>query len=105
MGGILADDMGLGKTLQTLALLQSELRSVSQASLVVVPASLIYNWFNEAKKFTPDLRVLIYRGQSQQERNRFQHYHLVLTTYGIVRQDIKTFKSSHFYVILDESRP
>ncbi len=107
MGGILADDMGLGKTLQTLALLQSELEAgVTQASLVVVPTSLIYNWFNEAKKFTPDLRVLIHTGVNRSKKvDRFQHYHLVLTTYGIVRQDIKTLKEFPFhYVILDESQ-
>ena len=75
-----------------------------------MPASLlrayIYNWFNEAKKFTPDLRVLIHTGVNRSKKvDRFQHYHLVLTTYGIVRQDIKTLKEFPFhYVILDESQ-
>lgn len=107
MGGILADDMGLGKTLQTLAMLQKECEDgVKQASLVVVPTSLIYNWFNEAKKFTPDLRVLIHTGVNRSKQvERFQHYHLVLTTYGIVRQDVKQLKEYPFhYVILDESQ-
>ena len=107
MGGILADDMGLGKTLQTLALLQAEYESgVKQATLVVVPTSLIHNWFNEAKKFTPDLRVLIHTGANRSKRvERFQHYHLVLTTYGIVRQDIQILKEFPFhYAVLDESQ-
>ena len=107
MGGILADDMGLGKTLQALALLQKEFEGgVRQASLVVLPTSLIHNWYKEAKKFTPDLRVLIHTGVNRAKKvDRFEHYHLVLTTYGIVRQDIKELKHFPFhYVILDESQ-
>jgi SNF2 family DNA or RNA helicase len=107
MGGILADDMGLGKTLQALALLQKEFENgVRQASLIVLPTSLIHNWYNEAKKFTPDLRVLIHTGVNRAKQvERFEHYHLVLTTYGIVRQDIKELKKFPFhYVILDESQ-
>jgi len=107
MGGILADDMGLGKTLQTLALLQKEYEEGGQqASLVVVPTSLIHNWFNEAQKFTPDLKVLIHAGINRsKEVARFESYHMVLTTYGIVRQDIKQLKDFPFhYVILDESQ-
>jgi SNF2 family DNA or RNA helicase len=107
MGGILADDMGLGKTLQTLALLLKEHeRGVRQASLAVLPTSLVHNWYNEAQKFTPDLRVLIHTGVNRSKQvARFEHYHLVLTTYGIVRQDIKALKTFPFhYLILDESQ-
>jgi len=107
MGGILADDMGLGKTLQTLALLQKEFeKGITQASLVVVPTSLVHNWFNEAKRFAPDLRVLIHTGINRSKHvERFEHYHIILTTYGIVRQDIDRFKTFPFhYAILDESQ-
>ena len=62
-GGCLADDMGLGKTVQALAMLQAEKeRGVSNASLLIMPTSLVYNWEMEAKKFTPGLKVLSYTG-------------------------------------------
>ena len=67
-GGCLADDMGLGKTIQVLALLEArrtELLPEGQTrkpSLVVVPKSLVFNWIDEAARFTPQLRVLDYTG-------------------------------------------
>jgi SNF2 family DNA or RNA helicase len=106
-GGCLADDMGLGKTLQTLVLLQSQKeKGIRQASLVVMPTSLIYNWELEARKFTPELRILIYTG-THREKNveQFEGYDLIITSYGLVRMDIEILKTYPFhYVILDESQ-
>lgn len=106
-GGCLADDMGLGKTVQTLALLafQKELNPLS-TSLLIMPTSLIYNWELEAKKFTPDLKILVYTGtQRVKDSAIFQNYDLVLTSYGITRLDIDILKAFHFnYIILDESQ-
>jgi superfamily II DNA or RNA helicase len=106
-GGCLADDMGLGKTVQTLAMLQElKEKSVHHASLLIMPTSLIYNWELEAKKFTPQLKILIYTGTNRiKEVDRFQGYDLVLTSYGIVRLDIDLLKTFYFnYIILDESQ-
>lgn len=60
LGVCLADDMGLGKTLQVLAYLWDRKRSNPEAppSLLVVPASLLGNWTEEAQRFTPELRFL-----------------------------------------------
>jgi non-specific serine/threonine protein kinase len=53
-GGILADDMGLGKTVQALSFLEYYKKEIgSIKALVVCPTTLIYNWENEIKKFTP----------------------------------------------------
>ena len=73
-GGCLADDMGLGKTVQVLALL--EVRRARREnrpptpppSLVVVPRSLVFNWKQEAARFTPKLRVLDHTGIGRGER-------------------------------------
>ncbi len=54
-GACLADDMGLGKTVQTLALLLSQ--ASEGPALVVCPTSVGYNWLEEARRFTPSLRV------------------------------------------------
>ncbi|UXP32652.1 SNF2-related protein [Reichenbachiella agarivorans] len=107
LGGCLADDMGLGKTVQTLTLLQSiHGEQDAGTSLLVMPTSLIYNWEKEAEKFTPNLRILNYTGvKRNKDVTLFSQYDLVLTSYGIVRQDIDLFEKFHFnYIILDESQ-
>jgi SNF2 family DNA or RNA helicase len=106
-GGCLADDMGLGKTVQTLAMLQSEKeKGANNATLLIMPTSLIYNWEKEAKKFTPGLKVLNHRGTNRTKNPaEFDNYDLVLTSYGIARLDIELLKEYYFhYVILDESQ-
>ncbi len=106
-GGCLADDMGLGKTVQTLAFLQSQKEQGHEgASLLIMPTSLVYNWEMEAKKFTPDLKVLVYTG-TQRNKNieRFAKYDIVITSYGIARIDNELLQKYYFhYVILDESQ-
>jgi SNF2 family DNA or RNA helicase len=106
-GGCLADDMGLGKTVQTLAMLvdQKE-KGAANASLLIMPTSLIYNWEMEARKFAPSLRIFNYTG-TQREKNvsQFEGYDLVLTSYGTTRIDMDLLKSYYFnYIILDESQ-
>jgi SNF2 family DNA or RNA helicase len=114
-GGCLADDMGLGKTVQVLALLESrrELRerrpSLSSPvgpSLAVVPKSLIFNWKQEAARFSPRLRVLDHTGFERVKGcAHFEDYDLVLTTYGTLRNDAVDFKDVRFdYLILDEAQ-
>lgn len=107
LGGCLADDMGLGKTIQTLALLQYQKeQGVQKTSLLIMPTSLVYNWEVEAKKFTPDLKILIYTGTyREKDNNQFDNYDIVITSYGIVRIDVDLLKQYYFhYVILDESQ-
>ena len=106
-GGCLADDMGLGKTLQVLTFIQSLVNNNKDTTvLVVVPRSLVFNWQNEAKKFTPELTILEYSGGAREKNNaEFKNHHIVLTTYSLVRNDIEVLKSFKFdYVILDESQ-
>jgi SNF2 family DNA or RNA helicase len=106
-GGCLADDMGLGKTVQTLALLQSEKdNNVANASLLIMPTSLIYNWKRESKKFTPQLKIYDYTGTNREKDiSLFAGYDLVVTSYGIIRRDIEELSAYYFnYVILDESQ-
>ena len=63
LGGCLADDMGLGKTVQVLALLDGlRPRNRGRPSLVIAPRSLLFNWEEEAKRFTPHLRVIEHHG-------------------------------------------
>ncbi|WP_165235339.1 DEAD/DEAH box helicase [Aquisphaera insulae] len=107
-GGILADDMGLGKTIQVLALLQRRRyrRQAKGPSLAVVPRSLVFNWLQEAAKFTPRLKVLDYTGPGRHAlREDFELYDLIVTTYGTLRTDIAELANVEFdYVMLDEAQ-
>lgn len=106
-GGCLADDMGLGKTVQALALLQAQKeKGKKNASLLVIPTSLIYNWQLEARKFAPDLNIYVYTGTSRKKDSKFfEQFDLIITSYGIVRVDIEILQEYYFnYIILDESQ-
>ncbi|MEZ4592719.1 MAG: SNF2-related protein [Chloroflexota bacterium] len=107
-GGCLADDMGLGKTVQVLTLLQSlhEQDSTLPPNLIVLPRSLLVNWEREAQRFTPNLKILTHFGKDRpQTTNAFANADLILTTYGVVRRDIKMLRQFTFhYIILDESQ-
>ncbi|MEN6456558.1 MAG: DEAD/DEAH box helicase [Prolixibacteraceae bacterium] len=135
-GGCLADDMGLGKTLQTLThLLKIKSRKKTfpvlsvenpmgqmslpfeehveenqqPATLIVMPTSLIHNWENEIKKFTPLLKACTHTGIQRKKATAFKkivyHYDIILTTYGTVRNDVDMLSEYEFhYLILDESQ-
>jgi SNF2 family DNA or RNA helicase len=109
-GGILADDMGLGKTIQVLAHLEAEYTSKTSRpkdpSIIFVPKSLLFNWQEEAKRFAPKLRVLVYAGQSRRALLQEVTAHdLVLVTYPTLRLDFDMFQTFDFhYVIADEAQ-
>jgi SNF2 family DNA or RNA helicase len=127
LGGCLADDMGLGKTLQAITILQknkedlllsSDEQSISQAdlfsaaqklsptSIIIVPASLVYNWRNEIIRFAPSLKVYSHIGnQRLKSVNNFSSYDIIISSYHTVRQDIEMLINYSFhYIILDESQ-
>ncbi len=111
-GGCLADDMGLGKTVTVLALLEerrklrTQQKEKPQPSLVIVPKSLVFNWKLEAGRFAPKLNLLDYTGVLRSDSNsHFGDYDVIITTYGILRNDAVLFKDTPFdYIILDEAQ-
>ncbi len=106
-GGILADDMGLGKTVQALSFLQHyKSRYGKLNGLVVCPTTLMFNWENEIKKFTPDLTYLIHHGGDRtRSKLELEKYNVIITTYGTLRSDIKLLMEMPLdYVVLDESQ-
>jgi SNF2 family DNA or RNA helicase len=106
-GGILADDMGLGKTVQALSFLHylKEVNGKLKA-LVVCPTTLMFNWQNEIRKFTPSLTYYVHHGGNRsRETLGDPAIDVIITTYGTLRSDIKQFIEVSFdYVILDESQ-
>ena len=106
-GGILADDMGLGKTIQALSFLHHlKEKNDKLKALVVCPTTLLYNWENEIKKFTPDIKYHIHHGVNRhRDRLGDERSEIIITTYGTVRSDFKHLSEVQFdYVILDESQ-
>ena len=75
-------------------------------SLIIVPASLIYNWENEIKRFVPEMKVYSYKGnQRKKSTSYFQNFDIILSSYHTIRQDIELISSFSFhYIILDESQ-
>jgi SNF2 family DNA or RNA helicase len=71
-----------------------------------MPASLIHNWQDEIAKFAPHLPALNYTGAQRSALfDRITEVRLVLTTYGVVRNDFEALEKIDFdYVILDESQ-
>lgn len=78
------------------------------ATLIVVPTSLLHNWRREAKRFTT-LSMAEYNSTTvfpkAHPEKFFGRYHLIFTTYGMMRNNIDTLRSYTFeYVVLDESQ-
>lgn len=133
LGGCLADDMGLGKTLQTIAVLlhakekragqlEEASRTPAQLSLfntvpdadilkplnalIILPASLVYNWEREIKQFAPSLTVHKHIGPKRPKDPRIlARFDAVLTTYQTALRDVEILKElEHEYIVLDESQ-
>ncbi|WP_424767632.1 SNF2 helicase associated domain-containing protein [Paenibacillus sp. sgz302251] len=110
-GGILADDMGLGKTVQAISFIVSmlsEIRQQQKPVLIVSPASLVYNWLNELKKFAPELLAVIADG-TKAERNTVirdsAKADIIITSYPLLRRDIVQYAKKDFHtLILDEAQ-
>ncbi len=110
-GCILADDMGLGKTLQVITFLQSEMEdpmNKGNNALIVCPASLLYNWQSEIKKFAPSLKVEVVVGDIEQRKDIItsrRKSRILITSYDLLRRDIDSYKKKRFaYQIIDEAQ-
>ena len=108
LGGVLADDMGLGKTVQILAFLSLEKARghIAQPVLIVAPTSLMTNWFNEALKFAPDLKVLVLHGPDRKGSfAAIPEHDVVLTTYPLIARDREVLLSRDWHMaVLDEAQ-
>ena len=109
MGGILADDMGLGKTVQVLSyLLAMKESGQTLPSLIVCPASLVLNWQEECKKFTPQLVCVAVDGDAAHRAElakQWANADLVVTSYDLLRRDEERYAEQAFYAcILDEAQ-
>lgn len=104
LGGILADDMGLGKTVQVIALLLKERKK----SLIVCPASLVYNWERELNRFAPSLIVRAVVGSCAERAAAVADsdgQDVLITSYDLLKRDIGFYEGIRFaYHIIDEAQ-
>ncbi|MEY4581959.1 MAG: hypothetical protein RL701_6662, partial [Pseudomonadota bacterium] len=102
-GACLADDMGLGKTLMTLALLVA--RGSEGPALVVTPTSVRANWFDEALRFAPTLRLCRLEDAEDLERGKLSPFDVLVCSYTIMTQRIETLERVRFAtLVLDEAQ-
>ncbi|MBR7163911.1 MAG: DEAD/DEAH box helicase [Clostridia bacterium] len=108
-GGILADDMGLGKTIQVLALFSSYKQTNGSChALVVCPASLVLNWEQEIKKFTPELSAKCILGTTEERAallSDITQDNIIITSYELLKRDAELYKNLHFdFEVIDEAQ-
>lgn len=112
-GGILADEMGLGKTIQVIALLLDEKKGGGGRTLIVCPASLVYNWENELRRFGPELSVAAAAGPQGEREALLERLaeekdggaDVVVTSYDLLKRDLAWYQSMTFrYQIIDEAQ-
>ena len=115
-GGILADDMGLGKTLQVITLFQAvkeqwedqERAGNMQMALVVCPASLVYNWESEIRKFAPNLTTVIVNGGAGVRKDLILNTEgadVWITSYDLLKRDVEWYQGVHFDLhVIDEAQ-
>ncbi|WAW14032.1 DEAD/DEAH box helicase [Peptostreptococcus equinus] len=105
LNGILADDMGLGKSLQTIAYLGSVKRT--KPSIIVCPASLIFNWKNEFEKFNKEEIILPIHGSKEERDIEISSIdsQIVITSYDYLKRDIDLYEKIEFdTIIIDEAQ-
>ncbi len=114
-GGILADEMGLGKTLQVISVLlaarQERARQEStehETSLIVCPASLVYNWAEELQRFAPELKLQLLIGSQKERADKIAQIEgadVVVTSYDLLKRDIDQFEGKTFrFEVIDEAQ-
>jgi superfamily II DNA or RNA helicase len=108
LGGILADDMGLGKTVQTLAHLAMEKAQgrLCKPSLIVAPVSVLGNWQQEIRRFTPELKLLTLHGAKRKDLFAgIDQADIVITGYPLLQLDSEILLAREFcFLILDEAQ-
>ena len=111
LGACLADDMGLGKTIQVISLLLDLKRDTpKQASLLVVPTSLIANWKSELARFAPSLTFAVAHPSEVNTSAReigladADRFDLIITTYGMIARNAWMKQHRWRLAILDEAQ-
>lgn len=105
-GACLADDMGLGKTLQAICTIVHFIDHYPGLKhIIVCPASLIYTWQEEMKRFAPHVKAMVYHGVlRQKEQLTDKNNQVIITTYHTMRNEVSEICEQLYGVaVIDES--
>ena len=105
-------DMGLGKTLQMLTFLLSEKEEGKTGdelrTLIVTPASLVYNWKKEIGQFVPELSCKVITGNAAERQEMIQNEEdrdIWITSYDLLKRDIACYENIRFAnQVIDEAQ-
>ena len=108
LGSILADEMGLGKSIQFIYFIKQILKENKDYKiLIVAPTSLIFNWEKEFEKFGSELKYKVLYGNKEKRIEQLDNIdeNIIITTYGLIREDIDIYKDINFEVMaIDEAQ-
>ena len=106
LSALLCDDMGVGKTHQALALLscvKAYQKGTKTRFLLICPTSLIYHWKEKIQSVLPSFTTLCYLGTDRILPQNTDEFDILLTTYGVFRNDSAALHTFSFDVaIFDE---
>lgn len=82
--GILASETGTGKTVSMIGLLSTDIvNKITIPSLIIVTVNILYQWYEEIKKFCPDLKILVIENETELSKvnneKYFDNYNIILT--------------------------
>ncbi len=105
--GILADEMGLGKSLEIISLILSD--EIIKPTLIVVPASLIYNWKNEFNKWDESIVVTPIIGNKEEREKIIYNIKsdekvVYITSYDLLKRDVFVYNKIFRFLIIDEAQ-
>ncbi len=104
-GGLLCDDMGLGKTHEVMAfmLFLRKHRKIKKPFLVVCPTTVLSHWADKIRDHAPGLKAATYHGGLRNLNEALGSGDVLLTSYGILRRDIRALKKRAFgLAVFDE---
>ncbi len=105
LGGLLCDDMGMGKTHEVMAFIVSllEHKDVKGPFLVVCPTTVLSHWYQKISVHAPVLKTAVFHGGERNLQDALEGNHVILTSYGILRNDIEELRRIPFsLVVFDE---
>jgi len=113
---LLADDVGLGKTIISLTAMLSLIENEGMMKhMVVVPASLRFQWLSECRKFInrdifPDLELVVNNKTKKERHYVYKNFRetespiILITSYDLVRRDREKLKDMPIgMVVFDEA--
>lgn len=100
-GGLLCDDMGLGKTHQVMALMLAlrEMAAEEAPFLVVAPTTVLSHWRDKISQHAPGLQATVFHGGERNLEQALEEGDVVITSYGILRNDIDQLKTAPFALV------